>query len=164
MSGGQSQYHANADAGTAMQIDQGRLKDENATLVGALRAKDRKQQQTQELYDRLKRKEMTSVTQSAAINSVDEVLGAANSRHNNLSQRQSPNDAARNGFSVFSREQNGHNQDRSNGSLERTSAMPPPFRRPSRNEHNSFGTGTFFTISIMSYKVLSYSSLQPPML
>ena len=58
-----------------MQIDQDRLKNENRDLVAAYREKSRKHQQTQELYDRLKRKEMTAATQSAAFDSVDEVLG-----------------------------------------------------------------------------------------
>ncbi|KAL8868251.1 MAG: hypothetical protein Q9174_005111, partial [Haloplaca sp. 1 TL-2023] len=43
--------------------------------MAAFREKSRKHQQTQELYDRLKRKEMTAATQSAAFESVDEVLG-----------------------------------------------------------------------------------------
>lgn len=136
-----------------MQIDQGRLQDENATLVGALRAKDRKQQQTQELYDRLKRKEMTSVTQSAAINPVDEVIGAAGSRH---SQRQSANDVAQHDFPTFSRKQNGHNRNGSNGSLERTSMMPPPFRRPDRSAPHPLGIGVPAITVINDSEMLTY--------
>jgi hypothetical protein len=60
-----------------MQVDQDKLKADNATLAGALREKARKHQQIQELYDRLKRKEMTAATQSAAFDSVDDVLQAA---------------------------------------------------------------------------------------
>ena len=60
---------------TDLQIDSERLKSENTNLVAAYRDKQRKHQQTQELYDRLKRKEMTAATQSAAFESVDEVLG-----------------------------------------------------------------------------------------
>ena len=56
-------------------MDSDRLKAENTNLVAAYRDKQRKHQQTQELYDRLKRKEMTAATQSAAFESVDEVLG-----------------------------------------------------------------------------------------
>lgn len=63
-----------------MHIDQEKLKMENANLVQAFRDKSRKHQQTQELYDRLKRKEMTAATQSAAFESVDEVLQSATSR------------------------------------------------------------------------------------
>ncbi|KAL6719389.1 hypothetical protein ACLMJK_003628 [Lecanora helva] len=58
-----------------LQIDSDRLKSENTNLVAAYREKHRKHQQTQELYDRLKRKEMMAATQSAAFDSVDEVLG-----------------------------------------------------------------------------------------
>lgn len=64
-----------------MQMEQDRLKTENHNLVSAFREKSRKHQQTQELYDRLKRKEMTAATQSAAFESVDDVLGNVSSRH-----------------------------------------------------------------------------------
>lgn len=57
-------------------MDQDKLRTENTNLVAAFREKSRKHQQTQELYDRLKRKEMTNATQTAAYNSVDEVLGS----------------------------------------------------------------------------------------
>lgn len=66
---------------TDMQVEQDRLKTENQSLVAAFREKSRKHQQTQELYDRLKRKEMTAATQSAAFDSVDDVLGSVSSRH-----------------------------------------------------------------------------------
>lgn len=59
-----------------MQVEQDRLKSENTNLIMAFREKSRKAQQTQELYDRLKRKEMTAATQSAAYETVDEVLGS----------------------------------------------------------------------------------------
>ena len=58
-----------------MSIDQDRLKNENQTLVVNIKEKTRKQQQTQELYDRLKRKEMTTATQHAAFDSVEGMLG-----------------------------------------------------------------------------------------
>lgn len=64
-----------------MQMEQDRLKSENQNLVTAFREKSRKHQQTQELYDRLKRKEMTAATQSAAFESVEDVLGNTSSRH-----------------------------------------------------------------------------------
>ena len=63
------------DNEVAVQSEHDRLREENAQLVAALREKTRKHQQTQELYDRLKRKEITAATQSAAFNSVDEALG-----------------------------------------------------------------------------------------
>ena len=64
----------------AIHIDQDKLKMDNANLVQAFREKSRKHQQTQELYDRLKRKEITAATQSAAFESVDEVLQSATGR------------------------------------------------------------------------------------
>ena len=59
-----------------MQVDQDKLRSENVGLSMAIREKTRKHQQTQELYDRLKRKEMTAVTQSAAFDSVNEAYGS----------------------------------------------------------------------------------------
>ncbi|MCJ1391539.1 hypothetical protein MMC18_004403 [Xylographa bjoerkii] len=59
---------------TQLHMEQDKLKTENTKLAVAFRDKSRKHQQTQELYDRLKRKEMTAATQSAAFDSVDEVL------------------------------------------------------------------------------------------
>ena len=59
-----------------MQIDQDKLKTDNATLAHSLREKARKHLQVQELYDKLKRRDMTAATQSAAYDSVDEVLQA----------------------------------------------------------------------------------------
>ena len=63
------------------EVECSKFREENAQLAAALREKTRKQQQTQELYDRIKRKEMAAVTQSAAFNSVDEALGRGNSLH-----------------------------------------------------------------------------------
>ena len=63
-----------------MQTENERIRNDNANLVAAFREKSRKHHQTQELYDRLKRKEMTAATQSAAFDSVDDVLGAISNR------------------------------------------------------------------------------------
>lgn len=51
-----------------------RLKTEQQKLKSALSNKTRAHHQTQELYDRLKRKEMTVATKSAALESLDDVL------------------------------------------------------------------------------------------
>ena len=61
-----------------MQLDQAKLKQDNQALVTAMREKNRKHQQIQELYDRLKRREMTAVTRHAAFDSVDDVLQSVN--------------------------------------------------------------------------------------
>lgn len=60
-----------------MQLDQDKLKSDNQNLINALREKNRKHAQTQELYDRLKRKEMTAATRNAAYDSADDVLQSA---------------------------------------------------------------------------------------
>ena len=57
-----------------LQTNHTALQRDNQNLINALREKNRKHAQTQELYDRLKRKEMTAATQHAAFDSADEVL------------------------------------------------------------------------------------------
>ena len=124
-----------------MQIDQERLKAENKNLVTAFREKSRKHQQTQELYDRLKRKEMTAATQSAAFESVDEVLGNvpdrqgfASSHHNTGAPRaHAQQDWNRDGVEQF-------HVRRKSGSNDSGAMMPPPLSRPA-NGSNTFGLG-----------------------
>ena len=62
------------DDALELQVDQEKLKQDNQTLLNALREKNRKFAQTNELYERLKRKEMTAATQYVAFNSVDDAL------------------------------------------------------------------------------------------
>jgi hypothetical protein len=127
-----------------MQIDQDRLKNENTNLVAAFREKSRKHQQTQELYDRLKRKEMTAATQSAAYQSVDEVLGSVAGRHGQdhpSGMSQYPNMGRAQGQSQQYQYQGdlngpaqdyGHRRNNSNGSNGngKDGVMLPPPRRP----------------------------------
>lgn len=125
----------------AMQIDHDKLKSENNNLVAAFREKSRKHQQTQELYNRLKRKEMTSATQSAAIGSVDEVLGSFSNRQG----RSMPSQPQHNqiisgseshpGFTHMSTDHNAIGQTRihertgSNGSHGNSKLIPSPSHR-----------------------------------
>ena len=135
-----------------MQIDQDRLKIENKNLVTAFREKSRKHQQTQELYDRLKRKEMTAATQSAAFDSVDEVLGSVpgrqgfvSSQHNTGAPRahahaqqdfQPPHGNFEGMEQVHTRRKSGSDDNQSNGAM-----MPPPLHRPGGTGSNAFGLG-----------------------
>lgn len=122
---------------TVMQIDQDKLKTENTNLVVAFREKSRKHQQTQELYDRLKRKEMTAATQSAAFDSVDEVLGSISGRscqdpnQPNLSRQYQPNSRppgrSHSPADAHGQQQvYGHGRSGSNGSQGSKGLMPPP--------------------------------------
>lgn len=125
-----------------MQVDQDKLKAENSNLVAAFREKNRKHQQTQELYDRLKRKEMTAQTQSAAYESVDEVLGSVSRRRNHdllapIEPYQSiPRPQGQRVAPHFPVDHNGveqlhtHQRSGSNGSRDSGGRMPPPFRHP----------------------------------
>lgn len=135
-----------------MQVDQDRLKSENTNLITAFREKSRKHQQTQELYDRLKRKEMTAATQSAAYETVDEVLGSVTNRHGpelGGNMPHFPNVGRTQGQADFSRISSahhgpeygyGHQRDGSNGSNGKDGMMPPPPpRRQTGYPNPSFG-------------------------
>ena len=130
-----------------MRIDQDRLKAENQNLAASLREKTRKHQQTQDLYDRLKRKEMTAVTQSAAqsaaYESVDDVLGVAPSPQAYGSRRN-----GHRGLQPYPVDHNGvervHTHQRSGSSHSQGSGgmMPPPPPPPrSGFQGNTFGSG-----------------------
>ncbi|KAL8965376.1 MAG: hypothetical protein Q9197_006544 [Variospora fuerteventurae] len=131
-----------------LQIDRDKLQSENTSLVNAFREKSRKHQQTQELYDRLKRKEMMNTTQSAAFGAVDDVLGTA-------AGRQGQGRPTQNSFSTRPQGQRdapvyqydlgqglGHQRADSNGSGGSGGVMmPPPQRRPTVFGGHMFGTG-----------------------
>ncbi|KAL8954101.1 MAG: hypothetical protein Q9222_000080 [Ikaeria aurantiellina] len=137
---------------SGMQIDREKLQTENTHLVAAFREKSRKHQQTQELYDRLKRKEMTAATQSAAFESVDEVLGNANDlidhgrnvQHSFIPRPQGNRDVPQYQFEIHQDLQ--HRRNPSNGSGGNGGMMPPPLRRPTAfgshlfNDNVSHGT------------------------
>lgn len=108
-------------------MDQDKLKADNATLASALREKARKHQQIQELYDRLKRKEMTAATQSAAFDSVDEVLQSAIHNRSDRNDRGGPN------YGQYQPDGGLLRRHRGQGSLSSGNSghmMPPPMPRP----------------------------------
>ena len=130
-----------------MLIDQDKLRTENSNIVAAYREKSRKHQQTQELYDRLKKKEMTAVTQSAAYDSVDEVLQSATNRLNHAGNSGTSYTLhARPGLKVQpfseqiprdnSRTEYIRREDGSKGSGDSGRIMPPPMYRPGHNLGN----------------------------
>ncbi|KAL9126499.1 MAG: hypothetical protein Q9217_004463 [Psora testacea] len=131
---------------TNMQIDQDRLKAENQNFAVALRERTRKHQQTQELYDRLKRKEMTAATQSAAhsaaLESVDDALGGLPSRHAYPSRPQPHRDVQpypvdHNGVErIHTHQRSGSSHSQGSGGM-----MPPPPPPRSGFQGNSFGFG-----------------------
>ncbi|KAL8731479.1 MAG: hypothetical protein Q9181_004289 [Wetmoreana brouardii] len=128
-----------------LQIDREKLQSENTNLVAAFREKSRKHQQTQELYDRLKRKEMTAATQSAAFESVDEVLSHVAGRtdqgrpqqHSFIPRPHGQRDLSQ--YQYDSGQDLGHRREGSNGSGGSGSMMPPPLRRPTALGSHLFG-------------------------
>ena len=106
-------------------MDNDRLRTESQTLAVNLKDRARKHQQTQELYDRLKHKQMTAVTQfaaqSAANDSIEEITwnGAHSTTHN---QRTLNDRATEHVNSEFHRPvQRSHNELQGPGGM-----MPPP--------------------------------------
>lgn len=140
-----------------MQIDQDRLKAENTDLVAAFREKHRKYQQTQDLYDRLKRKEMMAATQSAAFDSVDEVLGSVSrqGRGQQYHSNQYPDarTQAQLDFQLGLVDHDGrdraqvqaHQRSGSLNSQGSSGRMPPPPLRRSGGRNNAFGSSKTFS-------------------
>ncbi|MCJ1381125.1 hypothetical protein MMC17_004234 [Xylographa soralifera] len=120
---------------TQLHMEQDSLKTENTKLAIAFRDKSRKHQQTQELYDRLKRKEMTAATQSAAFDSVDEALqsvsnrqdpeGLVNQFHAGISPLRQHQDAYNTGDGFRASHRNDGNENTAAGRM-----MPPPLQHP----------------------------------
>ena len=122
-------------------MEQDNLKTENTKLAIAFRDKSRKHQQTQELYDRLKRKEMTATTQSAAFDSVDEALQSVSNRQgpeglvNQFHAGISPLRQRHDGYNSGGGFRASHRNDHENAAAGRM--MPPPqqqSRPPFENE------------------------------
>ena len=135
-----------------MHIDQTKLKNDNNQLLAALREKNRKHAQTQELYDRLKAKEMTAATRNAAFDSVDDVLQSVvrGQVQGHGQQGQGPTDTQlrRQGPNPLGHFSGGrrstsprkglglHHIDPA-GNVERGPMGPPPIPRPGRGMGNS---------------------------
>ena len=153
-----------------MQLEQDKIKTENATLVTAYREKTRKHQQTLELYDRLKRKEMAAATQSAAFDSVDEVLSSIASQHGQTHHKfphQLQSVARLDKQPIFypaspelqggnsrphgdgSNQTYKHGRSTSNGSLENGGIMQPHPHRVKEIVHKAFESGRSLLITKM---------------
>ena len=131
---------------TGLQIEREKLQSENTNLVQAFREKTRKHQQTQELYDRLKRKEIAAATQSAAFESVDDVLGNVAGRIGHglapqpsfLSRQQGQEEAPQ--YQYDANQDPGYQRDGGNGTGGNGGMMPPPpLRRPAAFGSHVFG-------------------------
>ncbi|MCJ1314148.1 hypothetical protein MMC25_007828 [Agyrium rufum] len=120
----------------ALQIDQDKLKQENMNLNAALREKNKRLQQSNDLYNRSKRKEMTAITQSAAIDSADEVLQNATHHSEHGETLQNPyrtsafDNTPINRFTIDEQaSQFSRPHEMGGGDVHRSSMMPPPVQR-----------------------------------
>jgi E3 ubiquitin-protein ligase CCNP1IP1 len=117
-----------------MLVDQDNLRRKNEELAQAFRDKSRKHSQTQELYDKLKRRVMLGQVQNAASDAVDHTIhaSAVSNRFmdptNGFDQvpRQSPLFAGPQGNRI---RQSGFSNEGGN-----LPSMPPPVARNARNE------------------------------
>ena len=140
-----------------MNLENERLRTEQQKLKAALNDKNRLYHQTQELYDRLKRKEMTAATQSAAFDSVDDVLGSITNRQGatqpNLPlpyQSNARPHTTQPGFSPLRMDYGGQQQLHKHNNRVRTAGgnvnsagqiMPPPPIRGASFGNRDFGSG-----------------------
>ena len=98
-------------------MEQEKLEVDKSNLAAALREKTRKHNQTYELYERLKRKEMAAKTQNAAFDTADDVLHSA--------MGLPPEQATRYDLGVAN---DSHRRAGSDGSAGRSRMMAPPPR------------------------------------
>lgn len=134
-------------------VENERLEIEQAKIKQALIDKTRVHQQTLELYDRLKRKEITAATQSAALDSVDNVLDSMANRQgsNQPYQSNARPHTTQPGFSPsrmdYGGQQQLHNHNHrvrnvgSNSSNSPGQMMPPPPIRGAGFESRHFESG-----------------------
>lgn len=114
-----------------MTVDQDNLRRKNEELIQAFREKSRKLLQIQELYDKLKRRDMLGQVQNAASDAVDHTIQASVSanrfadRVDNQNQNQHSIQPPR-----FSGMQNPPLQYSGVTPVPRTSSMGPPVGRP----------------------------------
>jgi len=115
-----------------MQMDQDKLKAENHNVMNHLRDKTQKHKQVQELYDRMKRREMAAGIQHAAYDSADDVLQNAT-----LSQAEQHRYTKSPTFATYAAP-NAARQVHENGdeSTHPQNGMQPPPRRAAHNAGN----------------------------
>lgn len=116
-----------------MQADQDGLRRKNEELTQALRDKNRKLLQTQELYDKLKRRAMLGQVQDAAHDAVDDTILASSTANrfvDRVAQNQNQNQNQRRAsHSTFQNVQNGGDQANGGGINPGMNMMPPGINR-----------------------------------
>jgi E3 ubiquitin-protein ligase CCNP1IP1 len=144
-----------------MAVEQESIRRKNEELAQALREKTRKHLQTQELYDKLKRRAMLGHVQEAALDAVDHTIqeSVAESR---LTDRVG-NDSQRPPPPLFSHQQNSH-MPRSNSHVHSGHHPKAPMDIPTGGWAGFNGQGSvqrrssFVLFPILCY--LSFPSLQ----
>ena len=113
---------------TGMQTDQENLKRKNEELTQVLREKSRKLLQTQELYDRLKRRAMLGQVQDAASDAVDDTIQASATAKSFVDRVRTENQRP-SSHPTFQSEQNGIIQNPGRSLSTEMNMRPPPMSR-----------------------------------
>ncbi|ESZ95401.1 hypothetical protein SBOR_4257 [Sclerotinia borealis F-4128] len=121
----------------AMNTDQDALRRKNEELNHILREKNKKFLQTQELYDKMKRRGLLDQVQTAASNAVDDTIQATVTGHcfthsigtDNHRPQEPP---------LYANQQTGGMQH--TGGLQNSSMLPPPQRRRHSSEWTAMGS------------------------
>ena len=124
-------------------LDNERLRIESQALAVNLKERAKRHQQTQELYDRLKRKQMTAATQMAAQSAVDETLEDLHwNAANNAGRHSHGSDSIENAEAHAHRDKVAVNQVAPNGLM-----RPPAHRRAQQGNLISLGQALLLTLS-----------------
>jgi E3 ubiquitin-protein ligase CCNP1IP1 len=113
---------------TGMQADQDNLKRKNEELTQVLREKSRKLLQTQELYDKLKRRAMLGQVQDAASDAVDDTIEASTTAKRFVDRVRAENQRP-NSHPIYQSEQNGIMQNAGRSLSTGMNMGPPPMSR-----------------------------------
>jgi E3 ubiquitin-protein ligase CCNP1IP1 len=114
--------------GTGMQVDQDNLRRKNEELSQVLRDKSRKLLQTQELYDKLKRRAMLGQVQDAASEFVDDTIQASTTA-NRFVDRIGAQNQRPTSHPIYQNAQSGGSQNPGRGLNTGMNMGPPPINR-----------------------------------
>ena len=120
-----------------MLVDQDNLRRKNDELGQALRDKSRKYSQTQELYDKLKRRAMLGQVKNAAFDAVDHTIQASAVNNRFIEQTPSSDPSLRRQPLSTNLQGNAMQTPRFNTNAGNLPSMPPPVARAGTTEGRS---------------------------
>jgi E3 ubiquitin-protein ligase CCNP1IP1 len=126
-----------------MLVDQDNLRRKNEELAQAFRDKSRKHSQTQELYDKLKRRVMLGQVQNAASDAVNHTINASTVSNNFIDPTTGFDQRPRQSPPFIEPQGNMMHQSSSTNDSGNLTSMPPPVAKCAMNEgwNGSSGQG-----------------------